>query len=306
MPNANSIAMAIAHSFTARRRVDSQPEHIWHKRLSHLNKRYVFLLPKMTSGIDIGPARKHKYDCDDCLKASQRRQISRYPAPPPSDVLQVIYADICGPIHVMDFWGHRYFLVFVCGKSRYKWCYLMKKRDEALEKFIEWKAHVERRFDKLVKILHTDGAGEFCSNRCADYYRINGIEHRTTQPYSSEMNGDVEIFNKILGYTASSMLNTANIQLSFWGQAVLCANFLTNRCPTKGLHLKMTPYEALYGHPPFIGHFRIWGCRAYAHISYKKRKKLDPHNRECLLMGYTDTENMFQLYDVLRMGPSRG
>ena len=189
-------------------------------------------------------------------------------------------------------------MVFVCGKSRYKWCYLLKKRDEALDRFIEWKAHIERQFDRLVKILQTDGAGEFCSNRCEDYFRINGITHRTTQAYSSEMHGSVEIFMKILVYTASYMLNTANIRLDFWGQAVLCANFITNRCPTKGLSLKMTPYEALYGRRPYIGHFRIWGCRAYAHISDKKRKKLDPHNKECLLMGYTDADNMFKLYDV--------
>ena len=68
----------------------------------------------------------------------------------------------------------------------------MKKRDEALERFIEWKAHAERRFEKNVKVFHTDGAGEFCSNRCQDYYRINGIEHQMTQPYSSEMNGCYE------------------------------------------------------------------------------------------------------------------
>lgn len=281
-----------------RRRTDVQPENIWHQRLGHLNKQYISLIPKQTDGVEIGSARRHKYDCDDCLRASQHRQISRYPVPPPSALLEVVYADICGPIHVTDFWGNKYFVVFVCGKSRYKWCYLMKKRDEALDRFIEWKANVERRFDRMVKIFHTDGAGEFCSSRCEDYYRINGIIHHITQPYSSEMNGSVEIFMKVLVHTASAMLNTANIRLEFWGQAVLCANFITNRCPTKGLKLKMTPYEALYGKRPYIGHFRVWGCRAYAHISDKKRKKLDPHNKECLLMGYTDTDNMFKLYDI--------
>lgn len=56
----------------------------------------------------------------------------------------------------------------------------MKKRDEALGLFIEWKAHAERRFDKNVKVFHTDGADEFYSNRCKNYYRINGIEHQIT------------------------------------------------------------------------------------------------------------------------------
>ena len=84
-------------------RGDVQPDHIWHKRLGHLNKRYIGLLPKQAEGVDIGSSRKHKYDCEDCLRASQRCQISCYPARTPSDILEIIYADICGPIHVTDF-----------------------------------------------------------------------------------------------------------------------------------------------------------------------------------------------------------
>lgn len=61
----------------------------------------------------------------------------------------------------------------------------------------------------------------------------------------------------------------------------------------------MTSFEALYSHWPYVGHFRIWGCRAYAHIPDKKRKKLDPNHKEYLIMGYTDTENMFKLYNIV-------
>ena len=38
--------------------------------------------------------------------------------------------------------------------------------------------------------------------------------------------------------------------------------------------------------------------RVYAHTSGKKRKKLDPHSRECLIIGYYDTENVFNLFDT--------
>jgi len=174
----------------------------------------------------------------------------------------------------------------------------MKKKDEILDLFITWKAYVERHFNCKVRTYRTDRGGEYCSSHAENYYKSEGIEHFTTQPYSSEMNGDAEVFMRIIVYTASSMLITANLRLDFWGQAVLCANYLLNRTPIKGLKLTMTPYEALFKTKPYLEHLRIWGCKAYAHISDKKRKKLDSHSRECLLMGYYDTENVFKLFDI--------
>ena len=79
--------MPSTDSYSARHRIDTQPEEIWHKRLGHLNERYVSLLPKQTDGIEIGSIRKYKYDCDDSLRDSQCRQISRPLAPPPSSML---------------------------------------------------------------------------------------------------------------------------------------------------------------------------------------------------------------------------
>jgi len=174
----------------------------------------------------------------------------------------------------------------------------MKKKDEILDLFITWKAYVEHCFNCKVRTYRTDKDGEYCSSRAENYYKSEGIKYFTTQPYSSEMNGDAEVFMRIIVYTTSSMLITANFRLDFWGQAVLCANYLLNRTPTKCFKLTMTPYEALFKTKSYIGHLRIWGCRAYAHISDKKRNKLDSHSRECLLMGYYDTENVFKLFDI--------
>ena len=114
------------------------------------------------------------------------------------------------------------------------------------------------------------------------------------------MNGLAEVYHRVLIHSASAMLNGANLRLDFWGQAALCAVYLNNCTPIKarGLSLKMTPYEALHSVKPYLGHVRIWGCRVYAHVPNKKRKKVDPHSKECMLMGYYDTENMFRLFDI--------
>jgi len=291
-------AKPVLSSYNMKKKTDIQSPEIWHRRLGHVNKKYLIKLKSLSEGMEFGEPRKYKFDCEDCVKATQRRQISRFPTTPAQECLEVVYSDVCGPMHVPDFWGHKYFCSFLCAKSRFKWVYLMKKKEEVLSLFITWKAYVERRFNCKVRVYRTDGGGEYCSKHAEDYYKSEGIEHFTTQPYSSEMNGDAEVFMRIIVYTASSMLITANLRLDFWGQAVLCANYLLNRTPTKGLKLTMTPYEALLKTKPYFGHLRIWGCRVYAHISDKKRKKLDPHSRECLLMGYYDSENVFKLFDI--------
>ncbi|XP_074369127.1 uncharacterized protein LOC141709876 [Apium graveolens] len=50
--------------------------------------------------------------------------------------------------------------------------------------------------------------------------------------------------------------------------------YLLNRCPVKSVRNK-TPNKAWSGSKPSVGHFRIFGCIAYAHVPDRKRKKLD-------------------------------
>lgn len=282
------------------KRNDIQQPNIWHRRMGHLNKKYMSILRKLADGIEYGEQPKNKFDCEDCVKANQKKKISRFPIRQPQEVLDIIYADLCGPMQENDFWGHRYFALFVCGKSRYKWLYLLFKQDDVAKTFREWKAWAERHFFRSVKILHTDGGGEFAGNEFQAYLKEQGIEHVTTPAYSPEMNGSVEVWNRVIVESASAMLHTSNLKISFWGQAALCATYLLNRSPTKGLSLKKTPFEALYGTRPYLGHIRTWGCRGYAHIKKesKKRKKWDSHSRECLLMGFYESENVYKLYDI--------
>ena len=160
-----------------------------------------------------GEPRKYRLDCDDCIKANQRRQISRMPTTTPKTNLEIIHADLCGPMQVNDFWGHRYTCLFVCAKSRFQWVSLIKKKDDAATVFVNWKTMVERQFDFRIKKLHTDGGGEWMSNDFQQWIATQGIEHLTTQPYSSEMNGSAEVYNRILIHSASAMLHCANLRL---------------------------------------------------------------------------------------------
>ena len=197
-----------------------------------------------------------------------------------------------------DFWGHCYFTLFVCAKSRYKFIYLLFNKNDIQPVFQSSKCWAEKQFSRPIKVLHTDGGDEFREGEFQKWLVTQGIQHVTTPPYSPDMNGACEVWNRVIVHTASAMLLAANLPISLWGQESLCAIYLLNRSPTKGLHLRCTSYEVLHGQKPYIGHIRTWGCRAYAHIPQELRKKWDSHSCECLLMGFYDSENLFQLYDI--------
>ena len=165
----------------------------------------------------------------------------------PNTILEIVYADICGPMQEPDFWGHRYFALFDCGKSRYKFLCFLFQRSNVLQVFKVFKNWSEKQFSTHLRVLHTDGGGEFNSKDLHAWLALVGIDHVTTPPYSAHMNGACEVWNRVIVHTASAILLTTYLPLSFWPQPTLCATYLLNHSPTKGLCLRCTPYEALHG-----------------------------------------------------------
>ena len=59
----------------------------------------------------------------------------------------------------------QYFLSFIDGYSRKVWLYFLKSKDEAFDKFVEWKTLVENQIGKKKKGLRTDNGLEFCNKK---------------------------------------------------------------------------------------------------------------------------------------------
>ena len=49
---------------------------------------------------------------------------------------------------------------------------------------------------------------------------------------------------------------------------------------------------------PGVGHLRVFGCDAYAHVPKDERRKLDSTVKKCILFGYG--EKCYRLYDSTR------
>ena len=92
------------------------------------------------------------------------------------------------------------------------------------------------------------------------------------------------------------MLHHANFSSAYWGEAVLTANYLQNRLPTKSVYNK-TPYELWTGRKPNLTHLRTFGCTAYALIPEERRKKsaLSEKSTPCWFLGYPSGIKGYQL-----------
>jgi hypothetical protein len=115
--------------------------------------------------------------------------------------------------------------------------------------------------------------------------------------HTPQQNSVVERKNKTLVECTRSMLKGKNISNGFWEEAINTVVYLKNRSPTKILDLKM-PFEVLYGYKPEVGHLRIFGSKAFAHIPKDERRKLDAKSVKCIFLGYCDDHKAYKLFDL--------
>lgn len=90
-----------------------------------------------------------------------------------------------------------------------------------------------------------------------------------------------------------------HVPKSFWGDAILTADYLINRLPSRPLHFR-TPYSILCSSYPHISsnslHVKIFGCTSFVHVHPRDRTKLDPRAIKTLFLGYSPTQKGYRFY----------
>ena len=280
---------------------DTQPLEIWHLRLGHLNQAAIQQLTSRATGLHIGPPKPQtlSMNCESCLRGSQHKLISHARGNTATCKLEHVWADIKGPLLDKDIYGFRYFVIFVDEYTRYSVELPMTQRSHLCDAYKLFEARAERISGRLIVNLHADG--EFISDDLRSHLRNKGIALLLTQPYAPQMNSIAERSIRTVIEHASAMLWAARLPVGFWSSAVKCAVFLMNRSPHSALENNMTPYEAWFGRKPNLGFLRVFGCRAAAHVPDELRNKTFwtlKSSPNCIFIGYSDTENLFELWDV--------
>ena len=110
-----------------------------------------------------------------------------------STPLELVYANICGPITPSKISGVKYFLLIVDDISRLMWVAILKNKLEAFGAFKKFKILAESESNgALIKGLRTDRGGEFTSEEFSKWFEEKGIQRQLTTPYRPQQNRVVE------------------------------------------------------------------------------------------------------------------
>ena len=80
--------------------------------------------------------------------------------------------------------------------SRKVWLYIIKTKDQVMEKFKVWKALVENQSGRKLKALRIDNGLEFCNRKFETFRQKHGILRHKTVRFTPQQNGLVERMNK--------------------------------------------------------------------------------------------------------------
>lgn len=270
---------------------------LWHRRLGHINSKD---LNNMKNGAVEGvsfpdKAEIDKSQCVTCCEGKLARLPFSHRGSRCDSVLEVVHADVCGPMETVSLGMSKYFLLFVDDYSRMAFVYFLKSKSEAIEYFKEFKALVEKQTEKSIKVLRTDNGGEFCSSAFEGLLKKAGIVHQKTNPHTPEQNGLCERLNRTVVERARCLLFDAKLDKSFWAEAVNTTVYLRNRTLASGLN--KVPYELWTGRKPDLSHIRVFGSTAMIHIPKIKRTKWDQKAEQCILLGYADNTKGYRLYN---------
>jgi transposase InsO family protein len=175
--------------------------------------------------------------------------------------------------------------------TKYCYVYLLKSKDEAIEKFVLYKTEVENQLDAKIKMIRSDRGGEYVEP-FGQYCAEQGIIHETTAPYSPQSNGVAERKNRTLKEMMNAMFLSSGLPQNMWGEAILTANYLLNKIPKK--KVDKTPYELWKGVKPSYTYLRMWGCLAKVMIPLPKKLKIGPKTVDCIFIGYAHESSAYQ------------
>ena len=87
----------------------------------------------------------------------------------------------------------------------------MKCKSEFTDIFVAFKAQVENLFDTWIKVLRTDGGGEYTGSYLHKFLQIHGIVYQFFCPHTPEQNGVAERKHRHITEIGMTLLAHSNV-----------------------------------------------------------------------------------------------
>lgn len=158
------VTAIVPRTFTYFQIMSENESYLWHCRFGHLSYKDLRILSskKMVNGLPF--LKTLKKLCTYCLTGKQHRDsMPKKSLWRASNKLQLVHADIYGPIKPVSNSNKRYILSYMDEFSHKTWIYFLHEKLEAFTMFKNFKVCVEK-LGAYVTCLRTDRGGEFTSN----------------------------------------------------------------------------------------------------------------------------------------------
>ena len=134
--------------------------------------------------------------------------------------------------------------------------------------------------------------GKYSFGDFNEFRTLASIQQQLTMPYIPEQK------NRTLIEVVLSKLHHVGFTKSYWDEALLIANYIQNRLPTKAL-TNATPYELWHGCKSNLSYLKVFRCTTYVHRPKETihKSKLEYKSIECWFLGYEDGTKRYHLQD---------
>ena len=128
-----------------RNRVNENSSILWHKQLGHISREMMKRLIKdeILTSLDFSDFTSYV----ECIKGKYTT-VKKNGASRATELLECIHYDIWRPYSIPTINGHKYFISFIDGFSKYSYVYIIHKKFEALDVFKIYKAKVENQLNR--------------------------------------------------------------------------------------------------------------------------------------------------------------
>jgi transposase InsO family protein len=235
---------------------------LWHRRLAHVGMKN---LHKLIKGDHILGLKNVHFEKDRVCSACQAgKQVGSHH--PHKNImmtdmpLELLHADLFGPIAYISIGRSKYYLVIVDDYSRFTWVFFLQEKSQTQDTLKRFLRQAQNEFGLRIKKVRSDNGMEFKNSQIEGFLEEEGIKHEFSSPYTPQQNGVVERKNRTLLDMAKTMLDEYKTSDRFWAEAINIACYSINRLYLHRI-LKKTSYELLTGKKPNVSYFRVFGSK---------------------------------------------
>lgn len=264
---------------------------LWHVRLGHASLNYLKILQKKEKSLQHVKFEDTIKNCEVCMLSKMEKLPFKQHRTRADRPLQIVHSDLMGPIKPTS-WpgGKKYIATFIDDYSRYAKIYCLKSKDEtgrAFEDFLTSARNLLGSNDKVCYV-RSDRGTEYTGGRFAEIMKKENIEPDWGPPYTPELNGVAERFNKTIQRTIRALMCDSGLPASMWELAAEEAVHTYNITPHKSINYEVPVRKFSPKARCHLEQIRRFGCIAYIKLP-KTETKFSNVSIKAVLVGHTGT-----------------